>query len=86
MGLTALLDTIYGFYCTISTNFYFYLQYFHFNKIQQNKRYPNTTLRILTNERERERERCKWGGWVIQQTFNSYIERSLGEDTIIIEG
>ena len=37
--------------------------------------------------RERERERdAKWGGWVLQQTFNSYIERSLGEDTIIIEG
>ena len=28
MGFTAFFDTIYGSYCTISTNFYFYLQYF----------------------------------------------------------
>ena len=28
MGLTTLFDTIHGVHCTISTNFYFYLQYF----------------------------------------------------------
>ena len=28
MDLTTFFDTIHGFYCTISTNFYFYLQYF----------------------------------------------------------
>ena len=33
MGLTALFDTIHGSYSTISTNFYFYLQYFQQQKI-----------------------------------------------------
>ena len=28
MGPTALFDTIHELHCTISTNFYFYLQYF----------------------------------------------------------
>ena len=28
MDLTVLFGTIYGSYCTISVNFYFYLQYF----------------------------------------------------------
>ena len=28
MGLIVFFDTIYEFYCTISINFYFYLQYF----------------------------------------------------------
>ena len=43
MGPTALFDTIYGSYCTISTKFYLYLQYFHaiIFQFQQNKRYPN---------------------------------------------
>ena len=35
-GFIELFGIIYGFYCTISTNFYLYLQYF-----QQNKRIPN---------------------------------------------
>ena len=29
IGPIALIGTIYGFYCTISTNFCLYLQYFH---------------------------------------------------------
>jgi len=40
MGPTALFDNIHGLYCTISANFYLYLQYFqqkvfNFNKISE---------------------------------------------------
>ena len=43
MSLTALFGTIYKFYCTISTNFYFYLQYFqqkilNFSKISESQK------------------------------------------------
>ena len=37
MGLTALFNTIHRLHCTISTNFYFYLQYFQQKKINFNK-------------------------------------------------
>ena len=50
MGLIALFDTIYESHCTISVNFYLYLQYFqqkvfNFSKIsgfQTNPQYNNT--------------------------------------------
>ena len=42
MGHTTLFGTIHGFNCTISANFYFYLQYFrqkvfYFSKISRSK-------------------------------------------------
>ena len=42
MGPTALFSTIHGSYCTISANFYFYLQYFrqkvfNFGKISESQ-------------------------------------------------
>ena len=45
MGLTVLFSTIHGFHYTISTNFYFYLQYFQqkvfsFNKISRSQKDP----------------------------------------------
>ena len=44
MGLTALFGIIHGSYCTISTNFYLYLQYY-----QQNKRISSgiTLFRVI---------------------------------------
>ena len=48
MSLTAFFSTIYEFHCTISTNFYFYLQHF-----QQNKRIPNIIklrMKFLTDQ------------------------------------
>jgi len=46
-GLTALFDTIHELHCTISINFYFYLQYFKskdfsFNKINGIQTDPKT--------------------------------------------
>ena len=40
MDLTALFSTIYESYCTISTNFYFYLQYFKRKIFNFNKKKP----------------------------------------------
>ena len=47
MGLTALFDTIHGPHCTISANFYIYLQYFrqkvfNFNKISRSQTDPTS--------------------------------------------
>ena len=56
MSPTALFSTIYGFHCTISANFYFYLQYFqqkvfNFNKINgsqiDSKYYKYNKISIL---------------------------------------
>jgi len=47
MGFTAPFGTIHGSHCTISTNFYLYLQYF-----QQNKRIPNRPKICLLGLRE----------------------------------
>ena len=46
MGSIALFGTIHGSHCIISTNFYFYLQYFQQKvfKFQQNQRIPNKPL------------------------------------------
>ena len=48
MGLTALFGTIHGSHCTISTNFYLYLQYFQqkifsFSKISGSQTDPKIT-------------------------------------------
>ena len=46
MGFIVFFDTIFEFYCIISTNFYLYLQYFQpkkkkKNQFQLNKLFPN---------------------------------------------
>ena len=53
MGPTALFGTIYGSHCTISSNFYFYLQYFQqkvliFSKISGSQTDPKWAKNVTS--------------------------------------
>ena len=58
MSFTAFFGTIHGFHCTISANFYIYLQYFQqkvfsFSKINRSQTDPKIVFdKILTNDED----------------------------------
>ena len=58
MSFTAFFDTIHGFHCTISANFYIYLQYFQqkvfsFSKISKSQIDSKIVFdKILTNDED----------------------------------
>ena len=58
MSFTVFFGTIHGFHCTISANFYIYLQYFqqkvfNFSKISRSQIDPKIVFdKILTNDED----------------------------------